>query len=142
MARKPFTDAEMMQLADNPYTYKVTRGQISFTAEFKKDFWDKRCAGRTVEEAFRECGYDPDVLGSGRMRGTAEMIRTQNKNGEEPHSGRRPYGALKARSRQNKERDIESEVADLQHRVEFLEKQIDFLKRIAPARTLKQSVNS
>ena len=72
------------------------------------------------------------------MKGISEKLRKQMAAGEEPSTGRRPYGSVKAA----KEAESDNEIDDLRRRVEFLEKQIDFLKRIMPVRTSRKSVSS
>lgn len=136
--RKRFTEEEQKVLAANIYTHKVTAAQIELTAEFKKRFWEERCSGRSIAEAFEACGYDPEILGVNRMKGIAEKLRAQFKAGEEPSTGRRPRGSCKKKL----EEDRDGEIDDLRKRVEFLEKQIDFLKRIMPVRTSGKSVSS
>ena len=136
--RKRFTEEQQKELAANIYTHKVTAAQIELTAEFKKKFWEERCNGRSIAEAFEACGYDPEILGVNRMKGIAEKLRAQFKAGEEPSTGRRPRGSCKKKQEEDRNDDID----DLRRRVEFLEKQIDFLKRIMPVRTSGKSVSS
>ena len=77
MAIKYFTLDEVRELSMNPYTYKVSEKRISFSAEFKKKFWDMHRKGQLPRNIVKQLGYDPDVLGATRIQGIAEHVREQ-----------------------------------------------------------------
>lgn len=64
-----FTEEEIAVLSQNPYTYRVTAYQISFTKEFKDLFWSEYQRRLSPSKIFRKYGYDINILGAARMSG-------------------------------------------------------------------------
>jgi len=62
MARKMFTQEQVRVMAENPYTLHVSTTQITFTNEFKKEFWRRYQEGDTPRTIMYDLGYDPEVL--------------------------------------------------------------------------------
>ena len=62
MEVKRFTGEEMDTLRSNPYTYKVTQCQISFTTEFKELFWKYYNKGMTPRDILPSLGYAGEIL--------------------------------------------------------------------------------
>ena len=58
-----FTEEEIAVLSQNPYTYRVTAYQISFTKEFKDLFWSEYQRRLSPSKIFRKYGYDINILG-------------------------------------------------------------------------------
>ncbi len=131
MRTKRFTEEEMATLRENPYTYKVTPGQLHFTAEFKEHFWKEYCSGITPREIMRDCGYDPEMLGESRINGIQMHIREAAQKGEGFHSGsrpRRPKNPDDVRKPQSQEDGIKQ----LKAEVQYLRREVDFLKKFHP----------
>lgn len=127
MERKRFTEEEMAELRKNPYTYKVTQGQLSFTVEFKELFWQRSSDGETPAEILRSCGYAPEMLGVSRINGIRMHIQAE---------GRRGLGFSNIRkSRQDSApcaevKEVSAEdVRKLRNEVDYLKKEVEFLKK-------------
>ena len=76
----------------NPYTHTVTDRTISFTAEFKRIFWERMQSGESPIIILQDMGYDPGVLGKERIHGIRTHIKEQVLSGEGIHEGRRTAG--------------------------------------------------
>ena len=72
-----FTADQIRRLRDSPYVLSVTKTTVTFTAEFKKIFYDQRHNGLSPEKVFSKYGIDPEVLGSTRIRGFAQRVEEQ-----------------------------------------------------------------
>ncbi len=46
---REFTQKQLQELKSNPYTFKVTKNKLFFTAKFKEDFWIRYQAGMLQE---------------------------------------------------------------------------------------------
>lgn len=130
MARKKFTPEEMETLRQNPYTAKVTPGQISFTKEFKQAFWEASLAGEKPPDIMGKLGYDVTLLGEKRVAMVAQRVREEARSGEGFYTGRRPYGSRKTSGNDDS--------AALGRRVAYLEEQMAFIKNVLSARTSAQ----
>ena len=73
-----FTEEQVRELAENRYTYRVSRKSITFTPEFMRLLCGKKAEGMSNRKIFEDCGYDPDVLGRYRMSNAVRKIRRRN----------------------------------------------------------------
>jgi len=125
---KAFTTDQIIQLRNNPYTYRVTAKHIRFTKEFKELFYQKRQEGMSIRDTFASLGYDPDVLGKDRIEGISYLI---NKAMRE--EGRFREGT---RSRNSILDEDDPEVTKenfrrMQHELQLLRQEMDFIKKIS-----------
>ena len=60
---KEYTAKEMKLLRANPYTYKVTKGKLYFTIEFKEAFWTAYQVGVAPRKILEDFGYDLEIFG-------------------------------------------------------------------------------
>ena len=73
---KLFTKVEQEMLKANPYTLYVSERYIKYTVEFKRFLLNEISKpGITQKQAFRNAGYDPDILGHERIVSTVKKIR-------------------------------------------------------------------
>ena len=81
-----FSLYEIAVLRETPYTHEVRQKQISFTAEFKEIFWARYQTGEYIPGIFESLGYDPNILGIGRMYSLAANLRwAAGQSGEADH---------------------------------------------------------
>ena len=73
MSIRSFTKEEQAILRENKYTYSVSANTISFTIEFKKEFWKRYQAGQRPRHIVEELGYDYQMLGESRVSGLQGM---------------------------------------------------------------------
>ena len=75
---KLFTKVEQEMLKANPYTLYVSERYIKYTVEFKRFLLNEISKpGITQKQAFRNAGYDPDILGHERIVSTVKKIRQE-----------------------------------------------------------------
>ena len=120
-----FTKEQIEQLSTNPYVQKVSEKAITYTTEFREEFYARYSHGELPSAILTSMGFDPKVLGPKRIsnitvnskkmmeRGSFEDTRTVN-------SGRV----------RTKEMTPEEEIAYLKHKVEYQKQQIEALKKI------------
>lgn len=130
--KKKFSPKEVETLAANPYTAKVTAGQISFTLAFKEEFWRLSVEGCTGNVAFRKLGYDPEVLGFERVHNITKRIRRAARSPEGLKGTARlrmrirkenfSHAELEKMSRRESERRLQNEIVYLQQQMAFLKK--------------------
>lgn len=121
-----FSLYEVAVLRENPYTHKVGQKQISFTAEFKEIFWLRYQAGEYIPGIFESLGYDPNMLGIGRMYSLAANLRKCAAAGRAFTSGytRHSPKGTKAAGK------MEPDTTAMQHELIYLRQQVEFLKKI------------
>ena len=127
MSTRSFTKEEMDILRENKYTYSVSPKTISFTIEFKKEFWKRYQAGMLPRIIVEELGYDYQMLGESRVSGLQVMIRKQATEGcfrEGQHtsyavSNHPDYSSMPDAQKLHA---MEHELYYLRHEMEFLKK--------------------
>ena len=55
---RTFTEEQIKKLKKNPYTFKLTKNKLYFTAKFKEDFWISYQAGNAPRKVMHDLGYD------------------------------------------------------------------------------------
>lgn len=128
---REYTAKEMKLLKANPYTFKVTKNKLYFTAEFKEAFWTAYQAGMAPRKILADFGYDLEMFGQKQIDSMVQSIKRQAQSGEgfrqgENHDRRRrdDFSIPKGVSVESKEalESILSEVKYLRQEVEFLKK--------------------
>lgn len=132
---KPFTDEQIKQLRENPYTLKVTNSKIFFTKEFKQEFFRKRQEGLTLRETIISLGYDPDVLGSKRIDGISHLINKALREGREFSEGISPRTSILDEPCPEVTRE---NFIKMQHELQYMRQEIEFLKKISSLNTSKK----
>jgi len=123
----PFTPEQIAALAVNPYTLSVNEYQIRFTVAFKKYLLAEREAhGTPWKEVFRKAGYDPDVLGAGRIEHIVTNVRREaaSEKGLHETASQKKFSDKDLEKQQMRTaiRDLQDEVIRLNQMVEFLKK--------------------
>ena len=54
MFKKPFSDEDIAHLSQNPNVASITRTNITFTAEFKRRFYDAKKKGESIHSILSE----------------------------------------------------------------------------------------
>lgn len=81
MSKKLFTEEEVSILKQNKYVKKVSSKGITYTDEFKRIFIDESNNGKLPRIIFEECGFDIDIIGTQRVKSSADRWRSAFKNG-------------------------------------------------------------
>ena len=119
-----FTDEQVRILAENKYTRRVGRKSISFTPAFRREFCRLRTAGLPNREIFRQCGYDPKMIGRDRMASVARVIK--GKNPEDFPDKPLP----KSKIRDFDETSDKRAMRQMQLEMKRMHQEIEFLKKI------------
>ncbi len=141
MELKRFTDEEMAILRSNPYTYKVTQCQISFTTEFKELFLKHYNEGMATKDIMLSFGYDPEILGDNRINGIRMHIKKEFKKYGRFRSGRKPRRVYYS-DNNNIPTNPADEVKQLRNEVEYLRQEVEFLKKISSIITSEKQAKS
>ena len=119
-----FTEEQVRELAENRYTYRVSRKSITFTPEFMRLLCGKKAEGMSNRKIFEDCGYDPDVLGRYRMSNAVRKIK-----------GKRPEDFPDKPLPKSKMRDFDENsdkraMKQMQLEMKRMHQEIEFLKKI------------
>lgn len=88
MPRKLFTDKEMEELKKNKYVKNITKMTISYTNDFRIEYTNLVKKGFSKKAAFKELGFDPEVLGKKRVCSFYERVSKRIKNNIPPDDKR------------------------------------------------------
>lgn len=132
---KEYTKKEIKKLLENPYTLKVTKNQLSHTAEFKKIFWTKYQSGTSPRKILEELGYDLKMFEQKRIDSLVQRIKKQALSGSGFTEG--PNRTKRVKIVSNEEFTPES-FAQMQHEVLYLKQEVEFLKKIAKENNTKR----
>jgi hypothetical protein len=126
-----YTAKEMKILKANPYTFKVTKNKLYFTARFKEAFWNAYQAGMSPRKIIEELGYDLEMFGQKQIDSIVQRIKYQAENGRgfcqgENHERRKNYElpVLENISVESKN------LANILNELKYLRQEVDFLKKI------------
>ena len=120
-----FTQEEMKELSDNPYVEKVSEKAITYTQQFREEFYERYSHGERPSNILRSFGIDPKILGERRINGITCRCKKMAKKGSFEDSREESSGRPRA-----KERTPEEEIAYLKQKIEFQKQQIEALKKI------------
>lgn len=134
-AMKEYSAKEIKLLKANPYTFKVTKNKLYFTAEFKETFWTGYQAGVAPRKLLEDMGYDLESFGQKQIDSIVQRIKKQAQGG---------YGFTQGenRTRRKKEETITAEnipdapsgtMAQIWNEVKYLRQEVEFLKKIVKA---------
>lgn len=131
--KKKFTEDEIQALEQNPNTLSVNENRISFTLEAKKKILDLYGTGVGMRQALKKLGYDPDVLGDGRIKSIIRNIQDQANSNSGLHQG---YYRQDTRKRLSLDeisdlKTDETSVIKLKNEVIYLRAEVEFLKKIS-----------
>ena len=124
MARKKFTEEEMDILKTSPYVLGVTPSIVHFSAEFKEKFWILIMAGKKPQDAAKELGIDPDILGESRVNGLKIMLRNEMRTGNGFRDIETYMTYVKGYA------NPEVRITHLEQQLAYKNQEIEFLKKI------------
>jgi hypothetical protein len=135
MSKTIFTDSQIAEFSENPYTYQVTSKQILFTKEFKELFWEEYKNGVPSRTILKQCGYDVDLLSSNRITGIGQAIRKEAALGIGFHDGKRPSAPSRPSVDPSNDADA---IKQLRNEVEYLKQEMEFLKKTISVRATRK----
>jgi hypothetical protein len=136
MSKRSFTKEEQALLKENRYTYSVSANTISFTIEFKKEFWKRSLAGQCAREIVQTLGYDFEMLGETRVTGLRGMIKKQAQEGQFREGQHASYAI--SNHPDYSSMSNERKLFAMEHELYYLRQEMAFLKKISnPGKDIK-----
>lgn len=123
---KEFTNQERIKLRKNPYVKRVTAMRVSFTTAFKEKFWEQYQAGKHPTEILMDLGFDPEVLGTTRIKGIRQHIQDAVRSGDGFNTVRQPRRVVKKID----DTDPSNALVRVQHELEYVKQEVEFIKKI------------
>jgi hypothetical protein len=125
-------------LKANPYTFKVTKNKLYFTAKFKEDFWVSYQAGNAPRKIMQDLGYDLSIFTQKQIDNYVQRIKKEalSGNGFSEGENRERRVPMKA----TKEEDLSSpqSIERMQNELLYLRQEVEFLKKIISADNSKR----
>ena len=124
---KKYTQKQINELKQNPYTFKVDEQRIFFTVEFKKIFWRKYQAGMSPRAIFKELDYSLDYFGQKQIDSIVQRIKKEAMAGEFTEG----YSRNNRMKIKESEEDISPQnIKQIQNELLYLRQEVDFLKKV------------
>ena len=135
---KTYTLKEQKLLSLNPYTYKVTKNKLFFTASFKEAFWLSYKAGKSPRKILSELGYDLSMFGQKQIDSIVQNIKRQAEScsgfSEGINHDFRPLTKLRKSNVDLKSKNntpyTQGEIERLEAEVVYLRQEVEFLKKL------------
>lgn len=123
MKKKLFTDKQIKELKKNKYVKNISDNGITYTDEFKyKVIKEVEKNNKFATAIFKECGIDPEIIGSGRIRTAVSRWKKQFK--EEGEFKQKNMGCPRKRELSEKEKLEQAEI-----KIKLLEAENELLKK-------------
>lgn len=121
-----FTDEQIEILKDNPYVKHVSKKAITYTEEFREEFYRRYSQSELPSLILRDMGLEPKLLGKRRVSNLTMRIKKQAKRSEGFQDTRLNNSGRPKTKDMSKDEEIEY----LKHKIEFLKQQNEALKKI------------
>lgn len=125
MSVRYFNKDQIEELSKNPYVQKVSEKTITYTEEFRMEFFLMYQQGNSPSSILRSMGINPKILGRKRISSIVSRVKVMAEKGAFNDSRKESAGRPRA-----KEMTLEEEIAYLKHKVEYQKQQIEALKKI------------
>ena len=121
--RMPVEEEFKVVLEGNPFVDHVTRYDVFYTEDFKKEFWIEYSEEQiSAAEIFRRHGFDVERLGHWRIEGfKRNLIKKHNASNPQKHK--------KGVNDKDKSNQYRKEIIALEHKIELLQQQLEFIKK-------------
>ena len=124
---KKYTQKQIKELKQNPYTFKVDEQRIFFTVEFKKIFWRKYQAGMSPRAIFKELDYNLDYFGQKQIDSIVQRIKKEAMAGEFTEGYSRNN---RMKIKESKENISPQNIKQIQNELLYVRQEVDFLKKV------------
>lgn len=115
-----FTDTEIEILSQNPNVTSVSAKQINYADSFKVHFLDEHAAGKLPTQIFIEAGFDPNIIGQGRIDRASNRWRSK---------ATRPGGVCNQKKGHSGRKNISNREISLDEQIEYLKQQNTYLRQ-------------
>ncbi|MCD7840195.1 MAG: hypothetical protein LUG46_06140 [Erysipelotrichaceae bacterium] len=124
-----FTKDQVEKFKKNPHVKYVSECSISFTEEFKEEFWIRYSNGELPGQILLSIEIDPKVLGRRRMSNIVQRIKKEA-NRIDTFKDKRHDNKGRPSIKTTDEMTPEQELEYLRNKVEYLMQENEFLKKI------------
>ena len=132
---KEYTTKEIKALKANPYTFKVTKNKLYFTAQFKERFWLGYQAGNAPRKLLQDFGYDLAMFGQKQIDSIVQRVKKEALKGrgfsEGENRNRRPkVDAPDIKESVGKDNFAASRIDQMWSELQYLRQELEFVKKI------------
>lgn len=127
---KEYTPKQIKQLKTNPYTFKVTKNKLYFTAKFKEDFWVSYQAGNAPRKILSDFGYDLSIFGQKQIDSIVQKIKKDALSGNGFREGENHARRVPMKATQEDELYSPQSIERMQNELLYLRQEVEFLKKI------------
>lgn len=144
---KEYTAKEIKKLKSNPYTFKVTKSKLYFTAEFKERFWAGYQAGNAPRKLLDDFGYDLSMFGQKQIDSIVQRIKKEALTGKgfsegEQRSRRPKMGSSEADESLCDNAASTSSVERMRNELKYLRQEVEFIKKMLKGSAPKRGKSS
>lgn len=135
---RTFTQEQIKKLEKNPYTFKVTKSKLFFTAKFKEDFWISYQAGNAPRKIMQDLGYDLSLFTQKQIDNYVQRIKREALSGQGFHEGANRERRVPMKATQEDELSSPQSIERMQNELLYLRQEVEFLKKIIIADNSKK----
>ncbi len=135
---KEYTPKQIKFLKENPYTYKVTKNKLYFTAKFKEEFWIRYQAGCAPRKILSDLGYDLNIFTQKQIDNYVQRIKREALSGEGFREGENRDKRLPQKATKEEELSTPQSMQRMQSELLYLRQEVEFLKKIIIADNSKK----
>lgn len=135
---RTFTQEQIKKLEKNPYTFKVTKSKLYFTAKFKEDFWISYQAGNAPRKIMQDLGYDLSLFTQKQIDNYVQRIKREALSGQGFHEGENRERRVSMKATQEDELSSPQSIERMQNELLYLRQEVEFLKKIITADNSKK----
>ena len=126
----PISRREVEELRKNPFIASVTTNTVRFSEAFKELAYEKKLQGVPVAETMRQCGIDPEILGTSRVEG---LSYTLNKKARQENGFSDGRSENYRRLPKTGEETVEQRIRQLENELAYTRQEVEFLKKLQAA---------
>ena len=127
---RTFTEEQIKKLKKNPYTFKITKNKLYFTAKFKEDFWISYQAGNAPRKVMQDLGYDLSMVTQKQIDNYVQRIKREALSGEGFREGENRQRRIPMKATDEKELSSPKTIERMQNELLYLRQEVEFLKKI------------
>ncbi len=127
---RTFTEEQIKKLKKNPYTFKLTKNKLYFTAKFKEDFWISYQAGNAPRKVMHDLGYDLSMFTQKQIDNYVQRIKREALSGEGFREGENRQRRIPQKATDEKELSSPQSIERMQNELLYLRQEVEFLKKI------------
>jgi len=135
---KEYTPKQIKELKANPYTLKVTKNKLYFTAKFKEDFWVSYQAGSAPRKILSDFGYNLDMFGQKQIDSFVQRIKKDALSGKGFREGENHDRRIPMKATQENDLSSPQSIERMQNELLYLRQEVEFLKKIIIAENSKK----